>query len=125
MILALVSTQPVKSYPDQDHTAHLAVHQQWLSTITDADTRKRVEPAAIVDPRARVVAAEKLLDRGYGRPSQQVDHSGDLALRHNFAVDGRQAQAIAREFLIGVVPTQDDGEEQESEDDDDDESSEQ
>ena len=74
-----------------------------------------------VDPRARVSAAEKLLDRGYGRPSQQVDHSGDLALRHDFAVDGRQAQAIAREFLIGVVPTQgDDGdaEEQESEDDD-------
>ena len=85
------------------------------------DTLHKIMIDPSVDPRARVVAAEKLLDRGYGRPSQQVDHSGDLALRHNFAVDGRQAQAIAREFLIGVVPTQgDDGdaEEQESEDDD-------
>ena len=45
--MAIIMTQPVKSYPDQDHAAHLAVHQQWLSTITDADTRKRVEPAAI------------------------------------------------------------------------------
>ena len=50
---------------------------------------------------------------------------GPVSVEHTFGqVSPSQAQAIAREFLIGVAPTHD-GEEQESEDDDDDESSEQ
>ena len=45
--MALTLQKPVRSYPDQDHTAHLIVHQQWLESLTDAELKKRVEPAAL------------------------------------------------------------------------------
>jgi hypothetical protein len=32
--------------------------------------------------RASVAASEALLDRGYGRPDQAIEHSGDLNLTH-------------------------------------------
>lgn len=46
--MALTMMRPVRSFPDQDHTAHLVVHRQWLETLEqDKDAKKRVEPAAI------------------------------------------------------------------------------
>ena len=45
--MALLMTQPVKSFPDQDHQAHLIVHRQWRESITDEETRQRIEAAAV------------------------------------------------------------------------------
>jgi len=45
--MALVMAQPVKSQPDQDHAAHIIVHQDWLHSLADQDLKKRVEAAAI------------------------------------------------------------------------------
>lgn len=44
--MSLTMMRPVKTFPDQDHLAHLIVHRQWLSML-DPDTLKRVEAAAI------------------------------------------------------------------------------
>jgi len=43
-----------------------------VQTLVDVMTSKRSPPAA------RVSAASALLDRGYGKPSQQVDLEGQL-----------------------------------------------
>jgi len=45
--MALTMMQPVRSQPDQDHAAHVAVHHAWLSTLTDPAIKKRAEPAAL------------------------------------------------------------------------------
>lgn len=45
--MALTMSQPVKSQPDQDHLAHLTVHQSWLDGLSTPDMRQRVEAAAL------------------------------------------------------------------------------
>jgi hypothetical protein len=32
------------------------------------------------NPKASVAACKELLDRGYGKPTQEVQHSGDIAI---------------------------------------------
>lgn len=44
--MALTIHQPVRAYPDQDHTAHQIVHQQWLAGLAP-DTQKALMPAAV------------------------------------------------------------------------------
>ncbi len=44
--MALVMSKPVRSYPDQDHGAHLVVHQQWFETLDD-NAKQRVETTTI------------------------------------------------------------------------------
>jgi len=44
--MALVTMQPVRALPDQDHTAHTVVHQTWLAGL-DKATLQRVQAAAI------------------------------------------------------------------------------
>lgn len=44
--MALVTMQPVRAYPDQDHTAHGIVHQTWLAGL-DPETLKRVQATAV------------------------------------------------------------------------------
>lgn len=44
--MALTMGHPVKSFADQDHQAHIMVHQTWMNEL-EMDTKKRVEGAAI------------------------------------------------------------------------------
>lgn len=44
--MALTMQRPVKTFPDQDHQAHLIVHQTWLTGL-DPETLKRVQAASI------------------------------------------------------------------------------
>ncbi len=39
----MLSSQPVKAYPDQDHQAHMIVHQGWFAGL-DPETQKRMAP---------------------------------------------------------------------------------
>lgn len=45
--MALTLGRPVKSFPDQDHQAHIIVHQQWLATIPDPELQKRIQASAL------------------------------------------------------------------------------
>lgn len=48
-------------------------------------------------PAARVAAANGLLDRGYGKPTQPIEHDGEIGLRktlgHFYGEDGDEAYA--------------------------------
>ena len=48
--MAMLTSQPVKVYPDQDHTAHIQVH---LSLVTDPEDSGNAEGVAVTPPRCR------------------------------------------------------------------------
>lgn len=45
--MALTMERPVKSFPDQDHQAHLIVHQQWLETLAPPELQQRMQAPAL------------------------------------------------------------------------------
>ena len=49
---------------------------------------------ALRDPRHKVAAAQALLDRGWGKPTQTIETTGDSTVLHLIA-----AQAISAELL--------------------------
>jgi len=68
-----------------------------LTEMCRAHTKDAVEAlvASLTDPKVRVPAACALLDRGWGRPKQHIEASGDgTAVLHLLA-----AQMVSRELL--------------------------
>jgi len=55
-------------------------------TITAINTLVRLATSAKSEP-AQASAAQALLDRGWGRPKQAVEHSGSIALSHEEALE--------------------------------------
>ncbi len=49
---------------------------------------KLVELAKSDNPRVAVAACSELLDRGYGRPAQSIEHSGGLEHRGQLIIKG-------------------------------------
>lgn len=45
--MAMTIGRPVKAQPDQDHQAHIVVHQQWLATIPDPELQKNMQGPAM------------------------------------------------------------------------------
>lgn len=52
-----------------------------------ADKAIRALVEALDDPRQKVAAAQALLDRGFGKPKQEVEASGSISISVNTGVD--------------------------------------
>jgi hypothetical protein len=76
------------------------------------ETLKAIMLDAKAPPAARISAAQTLLDRGYGRPTQAVDVSGEVALDFSRLTDA-ELDEYERLLYIVALPAPANGAERE------------
>lgn len=114
--MALQMQQAVQAFPDQDHQAHILVHQQWLAGVPE-DMRQMVEAAAmahIAEHYALQYQIQMMQAMGLNQMPQQLNPQDEAVLTQMAAQAAQlmQAQPQPDPDMLAVSREQDRKDEQ-------------
>ncbi len=107
--MAMMIMKPVKSYPDQDHTAHIAVHQPWFMGL-DTETQTRLQGAAMAhmaEHQAWMYQIQMQQMLGIQLPAPGEASQMDPQMENQLAAMAAQASQLMAQYQASQPPPAD------------------